>query len=299
MLRWRLISAAIIIALLLGLCWLDFNFNFQRPGIWLLPLAFAAVVLAAGEAVWMLQSSNHAPLPWVVYAGVTMVFSGASVPLVWRDFPADCPLGKLGWPLGGMAIAVIVAFVGEMRRYEKPGNVIANVGLAVFVIAYVGLLASFLVPLRMFGGNQWGMVALLSMIVVVKMSDAGAYAVGRMFGRHKLAPVLSPGKTIEGLAGGFIAAAFGAWMMFEVIAPKLVSSTAVDVKWTGWLFYSVVVTVAGALGDLAESLIKRDTQQKDSSQWLPGLGGVLDLLDSILFAAPVAYLCWAIGIVGP
>ena len=137
-------------------------------------------------------------------------------------------------------------------------------------------------------------IALAALVIVVKMGDIGAYTVGRLFGRHKMAPVLSPGKTWEGARrrtgvcldrrlGGV---SFAARQDGTYAGPSLVELAAVRHCW--W-------ALTGILGDLAESLFKRDVGRKDSSTWLPGFGGILDVLDSILFAAPVAYVCWYAG----
>ena len=115
----------------------------------------------------------------------------------------------------------------------------------------------------------------------------------------KLARRLSPGKTIEGLVGGLVFAWCGAWLVFAVLAPAVVESAALPIAWWKTALYGLVLGAAGVVGDLAESLLKRDAGYKDSSAWLPGFGGVLDLLDSLLVAAPVAYLLWAIGLFGP
>ena len=288
-----------MIVLLVGLVWLDYWHNFGRPGVWLLPLGVLVCVLAVAEVLQLLEAKNLRPIPGVVYAGVLLVFLAAAVPLWWPNCPDNSPLGRLGWPLLALALAVGLAFVGEMQRYRRPGGVMVNVALATFAFSYLGLLMSFLVTLRIFSGNEWGMVALLSLIVVVKLSDAGAYTAGRLWGRHRMAPVLSPGKTVQGAVGGLVAACVGSWLMFDVVAPMMVTGTPRTTPWWSWLSYGVVVCVAGMLGDLAESLFKRDLDQKDSSRWLPGLGGVLDLIDSILFAAPAAYLCWVAKLVGP
>jgi phosphatidate cytidylyltransferase len=83
------------------------------------------------------------------------------------------------------------------------------------------------------------------------------------------------------------------------MAPLIVGPDATKPAWWAWLVYGIVIAVAGIVGDLSESLLKRDMERKDSSTWIPGLGGVLDVLDSLLIAAPAAYLCWVTGIVGP
>lgn len=299
MLRWRLILGTVIIAALAGLCWADTVI--ARPGMILFAIALVVARLAAGEMVGLLSTREPKPQPGIVYAGTLTVVGFAGVPLFYSA-PIDCPVGTLGWPLLGLALAVLLAFLGEMRRYVQPGEVLGALSKSILAIVYVGLLLSFAIALRLLGGASQGMLALVSMIAVVKMCDVGAYTFGRLFGRNKLAPVLSPGKTWEGAIGGVATACLTAFVIFQVIAPRLelASVTGEDraASIWGWMVYGTAIAAAGMVGDLAESLIKRDAGRKDSSAWMPGFGGVLDLLDSILAAAPVAYVCWTAGIVG-
>ncbi|MBC8352951.1 MAG: phosphatidate cytidylyltransferase [Planctomycetes bacterium] len=300
MLRWRLIFAAIIIAPLLALVYADFHYNFGAPGILLAPLGLVAGLLAAGEILDMLKGKGHSPVGWPIYAGITLIFVAACAPLGWQlagaEYPLDCPLGELGWPLAAAALAVGLIFVGEMMRYEEPGGVIVNVALGMFATFYIGLLLIFVVQLRFFDTNERGMTALVSLLFVTKLSDTGAYFTGKTFGRHKLALKLSPGKTIEGAIGGIAVACLASWIFFQFIAPSILGATTASPLW-GVLLYGAIIAIAGMLGDLSESLLKRDMERKDSSSWLPGLGGVLDILDSILAAAPAAFICWVAGIV--
>lgn len=302
-LRWRLLVAAAIIAPLVGLLLADFHFNFGVPGIWLSPLALLLTAIASAEVLDLLRAKDLRPVRWSIYAGALLVVLASLVPQLWlftgSQYPADCPLGRLGWPLVAMAIGVVLAFVGEMVRYQKPGGVTINVALSVFTIAYVGLLVVFLIALRTYHDNAWGMAALISTIFVTKMSDTGAYTFGRLFGRHKMSPILSPKKTIEGGVGGIVTACLCSLVFFYWLVPAMFGMNDATPRWWGCIVYGVVVAVAGMIGDLAESLLKRDMERKDSSRWMPGLGGVLDVLDSLLFAAPAAYLCFAAGIVGP
>lgn len=302
-LRWRLFVAAVILVPLIAVLVADHCWNFGIPGLWLIPVGLTAAILATAEILHMLRSQGYRPVAWAVYAGVAGIFLATCVPTLWpllgRDYPADCPLGKLGWPLAATAVALATSFAAEMQRYKEPGGVLVNVALAFLTTAYIGVSMSFVVALRFFESNAWGSAALISLIVVIKMSDTGAYAFGRLFGKHKLAPRLSPGKTVEGAVGGLVTACAASWLYFAFVVPRLVGSGAVEKPWWAYLVYGAILAVAGLIGDLAESLLKRDLGCKDSSRWIPGLGGVLDLLDSLLLGAPAAFLCWACGLVGP
>src|SRR5262249_44609727 len=144
-----------------------------------------------------------------------------------------------------------------------------------------------LVRLRL---SPYGILPLISMIVVVKLADIGAYTVGRLAGKHKMAPRLSPAKTWEGFVGGIAFSVVGA------VALAYLCGRSQDL--VRFVPYAVVVGVTGVVGDLVESLLKRDFGRKDSSDWMPGFGGVLDLIDSPLLAAPVACLFWESGWLG-
>ena len=128
------------------------------------------------------------------------------------------------------------------------------------------------------------------------MSDAGAYFVGKRLGRRKMAPGLSPGKTVEGLVGGVVSAIATAGLFF-LLAERL--GGIVVQSWVAVFGYGLTLSLVGVFGDLCESLFKRDMNTKDSSGWLPGLGGIMDTADSILFTAPVAFLWWTTGLLGP
>ena len=134
-------------------------------------------------------------------------------------------------------------------------------------------------------------MTIVTMLTTVKMSDAAAYFAGKSFGTIKLAPALSPGKTIQGSLGGLLGGCLGAGLIVWFISPVLLGVELGKPWW--WVFlYGILVTLAGMFGDLAESLLKRDSGTKDSSTWLPGLGGILDVVDSLVFAAPVSFLLW-------
>ncbi|MBN1590455.1 MAG: phosphatidate cytidylyltransferase [Pirellulales bacterium] len=299
MLRWRLPLGAALIAVLVGLCWLDHMAS--MPGAWLMGVAVVVALLAAQEMLGLLKAVGLAPVGWSVYVGTLLVVLASwlpDVPCVWRESTTGTAFVLLSWPVLALATGVLLVFLAEMRRFEQPGRATANLAAAILSMVYVGVMLSFVVRLRL----GWGIGALASLIIVVKMGDTGAYTVGRLIGRHKLAPRLSPGKTIEGALGAVAFATLGSWITFAWLVPWMGPDTTAasgqGLGW-GWLVFGPLVGLAGLLGDLAESLLKRDAGQKDSSTWMPGFGGVLDILDSILLAAPVAYGCWAANLVGP
>jgi phosphatidate cytidylyltransferase len=294
MLRWRLILGTLIIAALVAVCWLDFHA--ALPGLWLLPIAAIAAVLATKELLDLAALAQLRPMPCTVYFGNVLLVVG--VWLVMIAEPSRWGTAPLSWErtvLLSLSLAVILVFLGEMWRYRKPGGNAANLAIGVFAVVYVGLMLSFAVQLRV----AWGIGAMAAWVIVVKMGDTGAYTVGRLIGRHKMAPLISPGKTIEGALGALAFSCLGSWLAFKFLVPlTVVGAWRESGSPWGWIVFGILVGSAGMAGDLAESLLKRDVAVKDSSTWMPGFGGVLDILDSLLLSAPVAWFCWAFGVVG-
>ncbi len=193
------------------------------------------------------------------------------------------------WILVASMLVVVTAFIIEIisyRQSRKRGRATERISLTLFTVVYIGILPCFLVQLRWSvlpdGSNPYyGVAALAFAIFVPKFGDIGAYVAGRLFGRHLMAPRLSPKKTYEGLVGGLLLAA-----LVSVLINRWQPLLGGDLEAAA---FGLVVGTAGVIGDLAESLIKREGQQKDASQSVPGFGGVLDVIDSVLFAAPVVY----------
>ncbi len=150
-----------------------------------------------------------------------------------------------------------------------------------------------MIQLRLLGPGREGFVAVITTILVVKLADVGAYFVGKASGRHKLTRV-SPGKTLEGLVGGLVFAMLAAGASRATLLPWLLPGHDRG-SLRAYLLFGASLVLAGLLGDLAESLLKRDAHQKESSAWMPGLGGVMDVIDSLLAAAPVSFLWWVSG----
>ena len=172
---------------------------------------------------------------------------------------------------------VLLTLLLYQRIYYGVTSVLANCGTSYLTIAYLGFLGSFLPAIRI----DFGLWPLLMFVFVVKSADIGAYAIGSLCGKHKFSPIISPGKTWEGMAGAVIAAA--------AVAITFAVNFDIMSKWQAVVF-GVCFAFIGQFGDLAESMMKRDAEQKDASNSIPGFGGILDVIDSPLGAAPFAYL---------
>ena len=200
-------------------------------------------------------------------------------------------------PLGAAAVVMAAFFCQAFQRDVQASRLaIANIGATLLGLLYVLCLTLFLVKIRHLGGATWnetGFWLLMQTVVVVKMMDTGAYFTGRAVGRTKLIPRISPGKTWEGLAGGFVAAvataiAFQHFRVGELTGGAFTLIHAV--------VFGLLVGFAGQAGDLAESLLKRSVGAKDAGTLLPGFGGALDVMDSFLCAAPVAYMIYIVSL---
>ncbi len=303
MLGRRLFSAFIIISIMLLLLWLDFWLGTDqilgRPGLVLAFLGIVSAGLAAGELGHLWHSSADNPDGRTLMAGSVAMVAISCAPVMWTDYPADCPIGKFGWSFAGVIVAIVLTFIFEMRRFgieqAATGQVTNRIGRAALSFAYLNFLFGFLVPHRMMqDDNSIGLIAIVLLISTVKLSDAFAYFAGKSLGTIKIAPKLSPKKTLQGSLGALVGGCLAAAIVVYAVAP-LIFEVTIAKPWWWCVLYGLIVTVAGMLGDLAESLLKRDADCKDSGSWLPGLGGILDVLDSLIFAAPVSYFIWLIG----
>lgn len=186
-----------------------------------------------------------------------------------------------GWELFFMVLAFLVLFILQLRR-QNSSQAIVGISTALFGIFYVSWCFSFLIKLRFLTGPQLPLSPwpLAYVIGVTKSGDMGAYAIGSTFGRHTLIRRISPSKTWEGVLGGFL---------LSLIIAAGFKPAFPSVELSHLLTLGGLLGILGQLGDLSESMIKRDCQVKDSGNLLPGMGGVLDVLDSLLFTAPIGY----------
>lgn len=246
------------------------------------PFLFMFVVVltlaACRECVQLLGPERSPQVP-VCYGGV-LALALAN----WLVHLPDSQGNPWPWLLAILTGLVLVVFLYEMAHFTGSGRSVERMALTLWVAMYLGLLPCFFAQLRWLEPAGAASVALALAIFVPKGCDIGAYFTGRLFGRHPMTPVLSPKKTWEGAAGGLLVAAAAA-VAIDRLGP-------VDVLRKDWFLeigFGLTVGTAGMLGDLAESLIKRDCQRKDASHAVPGFGGVLDVVDAVIFAAPVAY----------
>lgn len=181
--------------------------------------------------------------------------------------------------LAGVVLITLYRLIELLRPSHRTGTreVLLDVGAGAFVQVYVAFSAGFYLALT---GSERGEWWTLSALIIVVFTDVGAYASGLRFGRHKMAPLISPGKTWEGFAGSLVVA---------IIFGSVLAPLALQEPWYIGALLGLLLALAGTAGDLTESLIKRDLGIKDISTWLPGHGGFLDRLDSILPSAVVAY----------
>lgn len=187
------------------------------------------------------------------------------------------------WELLFIVVGFLLIMLLQFRRADTR-NAIVGLSTTLFGVLYVSWFLSFLVKIRLMLPGVEGIKLLAFILLVTKSGDIGALLVGSRYGRHALLPKVSPNKSIEGAAGSFIFSVVTA-VLCKSLLPDLPTFTTIHVALMGAFFGGL-----GQLGDLSESLIKRDCNVKDSGKLLPGMGGVLDVIDSLLFSAPAFYL---------
>ena len=187
------------------------------------------------------------------------------------------------------AVLVLALFSAVIFARGVTGRPLESVSLTVFGIAYTGAMLSFAYGLRYHQyaiGRTAGTAVLVLALALVWISDTAAYVVGRAIGKRKLIPSVSPGKTIAGAVGALLTCAVASWALVRFV---LVPYAQLGLRPVHAILFGMAISVATQLGDLAESLLKREAGVKDSSRIIPGHGGVLDRIDGMLFALPVAY----------
>lgn len=313
MLRHRLIFGPLLIALLVGAFWLDetlagrvvggVGFSLPRGFVLMilgvvicamatleLKLIFRACGIATYRGVLLASSIAGLLVPWLVEPGVnpltavaltasvaTLVLTGS---LLWhavkrprRGVPSDHDAGP--------------AYGAEVRGATAAG------GAALLAFVYLGLMFGFILALR----REHSAWTVLGVLLITKSCDIGAFFTGTVIGRHKLIPWLSKGKTWEGLFGGIVTAAAMGALAAWVVSRYAIAGLPSGLSLAHGAVFGAIFAVVGQAGDLMASMFKRDAGVKDSGAVLPGFGGMLDVIDSLLPVAPVAY--WLLHVAQP
>ncbi len=253
-------------------------------------LVLALTVLAVHELVHLARGRGYRP-----FGRTARVFAAALVLGPYVSYNLSPLAGAYDESLGMLCLAVAVGFCFLLQTIlYRTENAIEHMSITLFIMYYAGGLAGFMIKLRMEVGGGLGIVLLIFSVFLVKMTDTGAYFTGRALGRTQMVPWLSPKKTWEGFAGGMVTTVLCAvGVGYALKSFGWIEFANPHVSFLGaMVLLGVLLGVFSAAGDLAASVLKRDAAVKDSGQSLPGLGGVLDVLDSPLLAAPVAWLFW-------
>ena len=256
MLPKRLITSLVLISVIIATVFVD----------WLCGLLVTAFIIAGlYEFFTMLQMKG---ISIYKYFGIGI---GVIIPLsiIFRF-----ELTK-NWELLFIMLAVLFLIFMQFRRRDSSG-VIVGISTTLFGVFYISWFFSFLIKIRYLPG---GIGLLFAVIMMTKLGDIGAYFIGSRFGKNLLLPRISPKKSVEGAIGG---------LFFSIVGAGL-SQPFLNLPYLQLFLIGISLGILGQLGDLSESLIKRDCQVKDAGNILPGMGGILDVMDSMLFTAPVFY----------
>jgi phosphatidate cytidylyltransferase len=296
MLAWRLALSGVLIPSFIALFWIDAKYC--GPRAWVFSgLCLLLAVRCVWELVGLLRARDL-PARFPRPALYCVLLIGVTCAVHWQHGPdetyhAAASAASFAALSFVYVLCVLIIFLNGCLEYRAPGRSVEQLGCELLIVSYVGLLTATTAQLRWIDGGEAGYLALGSLLVAVKLGDTGAYTLGRLFGKRKMVPLLSPGKTWMGGLGAVLFGGLGAWAWLHFATPLF--NPAWESPPAHWaILYGVVLSIVGLIGDLAESLIKRDVGRKDAANLLPGMGGLLDLLDSILYAGPIALLLWVV-----
>ncbi|TWU18655.1 phosphatidate cytidylyltransferase [Allorhodopirellula heiligendammensis] len=314
----RLRTSSCMIAIIAAILYVDARYSVPgATGLYLVPLLLIFALGTAWDICGLLLRAGFPMHRGVTLLGTAMISAAPAVVMIWNfaaavmpewvtPYPEDCPIGLMGWTTIAGVVAMNLCFLDEIKDYSvasDPLGVLRRLCASLFIAVYVGLPMSLLLVLRTLGDDivvnsnapdafgNWGLAAVLTMIATTKSTDIGAYFTGKAMGRRKLIPRLSPGKTVEGSVGGLVLATVVAGACLAYLFPALSPHNAPPLALA--LLLGPLLGICGMVGDLAQSLVKRACGAKDSGSLLPGMGGVWDVTDSLIFASLPAFLCFA------
>lgn len=265
----RNLPAAIGVGVGLGGC-IVFSLLFFKPGF--VALVAAALALGSVELYQALQKHEMTAAIVPIVLGTVAISTGSFL----AGLQNPVVFSTTSVLLASLALTVLASLIWRMPKGAK--GYVRDTAASLAIIAYVPLLGSFAALML---AEEKGGARELTFLLVVVMNDVGGYVAGVLFGRHQMAPRISPKKSWEGFAGS---------VFFGTVAAVLMAIYGLKVPFWVGLILGVCLVAVGTCGDLIESLIKRDLGIKDMSSFLPGHGGVMDRLDSLLVSAPVAWL---------
>jgi phosphatidate cytidylyltransferase len=276
--KTRVMIGAVLIAVLALLTWLDAQWEGGYVYVAVISVVAAAALL---EFYRMAERAGaRVPMAGGVVAGLLIIWAQWLMGLeVMRERMGEWMFSRPGAVVGILTVSLLGSFLLRAWRFQIEGALL-SIGATLLGLLYIPVMVTFMTAIR----REWGVAGFLSFVAVCKSGDIGAYLVGHTWGRVKLAPRVSPGKTVEGGVAGVLTS----------VAVALVLSRVGMLGLSLWVagLFGLMIGVSSVVGDLGESVLKRDSKIKDSASFLPGFGGVLDMIDDLLYTAPLAYYCF-------
>jgi phosphatidate cytidylyltransferase len=247
---------------------------------------FVIILLSASglmEFYGMAEKRGLSCFKWCGLLGGMLLTAGTFCNLTGHLGMSDSPARVNDFETSFLILFVLGLCVRQLFDKKNPAGMVA-ISTTLFGLMYVPWLLNFIQKITFFH-NVEGKFFLIYFVLVTKFSDTGAYAVGSLIGKHKMIPRISPGKTWEGFGGAIFLSTVASLVFVHFFGDKMYG-----MNWLHALILGVLLSVTAVIGDLIESLFKREAGVKDSGNFFPGIGGILDLLDSLLFNAPIMYL---------
>ena len=276
----RLITSVILWTVIIAA--LFSSSSLVSDGVFLLIIVFLAL---AGLAEFYALAENRglASFKWCGLLGGALLMVGTFLELIGKIGTQGSPARVNDFETGFIILFVLGLCLRQLVSKSSAAGITA-IAATLLGLMYVPWLLNFIQKINFFP-NVEGKYFLLYFILVTKFSDMGAYSVGSLIGRHKMVPRISPGKTWEGFAGAIFVSTAASLVFVHFFGGRMAGMNYLHATILG-----IILSVTAVIGDLIESLFKREAGVKDSGHLFPGIGGILDLLDSLLFNAPIMYL---------
>jgi phosphatidate cytidylyltransferase len=252
--------------------------------VFLLIIVFLAAT-GLMEFYGLLEKRGLVCFRWCGLLGGLLLMAGTFLHCTGKLGTYDAPSHVNDFEISFLILFVLGLCVRQFVSRSNTAGILA-ISTTLFGLMYVPWLLNFVQKINFYPGiGDNGKFYVLYFILVTKFSDSGAYAVGSLIGRHKMIPRISPGKTWEGFGGAIVVSTVASWLFAHLLGHRMPGMNTLHA-----IVLGVILSASAVVGDLIESLFKREAGVKDSGKLFPGIGGILDLLDSLLFNAPIMYL---------